>query len=329
MVEPILTNGKSGLSSPVAFLVFNRPSLTSQTFAKIREAQPRQLFVVADGPRDGHPTDGDRVAEVRRIVSQVDWPCEVETNLAETNMGCKARVSSGLTWVFSQVDRAIILEDDCLPHPDFFRFCDELLERYKDDDRVATITGNNFQDGHHRGDASYYFSKYVLIWGWATWKRVWDRYDGDISFWPEWRNTSSWGSVAGDPIERRSWERVFDSVPGVDTWDYPFVASTWFHGGLTAAPNVNLVSNLGFGPEALHTTDPDSPLAERPVEALGPVSHPERVEQDFVADRYTFDQVFGGKEARQRRTPWGFLFWLQGALRRRVKRYLRRDRAAR
>lgn len=146
--------GFSPLPTPIAYIAFNRPEHTRKTIQVVREQRPSQLFIIADGPRPGHPTDVDRCAEVRTIMDQVDWPCEVQHNYAEVNLGLKCRVSSGLDWVFSQVDRAIVLEDDCVPHPDFF-FCDGLLERYADDDRVSVIAGNNFQHGRRRGDGSY------------------------------------------------------------------------------------------------------------------------------------------------------------------------------
>lgn len=150
--------------APVAIIVFNRPDHTRQSFSVVREQQRSRLFVIADGPRPGHPTDEERCAEVRDIVADVDWPCAVQREYADSNLGLKQRVSSGLDWVFSEVDRAIVLEDDCVPHADFFMFCDALLDRYAEDERVAAVTGDNFQEGNKRGEASYYFSKYNHVW---------------------------------------------------------------------------------------------------------------------------------------------------------------------
>ena len=132
-------------------------------------------------------------------------------NYADTNMGCKRRVSSGLDWVFSQAERAIVIEDDCLPHPDFFAFCDEMLDLYADDPRVAAVTGDYFQEGVRRGDASYYFSRYVHVWGWATWRRAWDHFDVDMAFWRGWRGSEGWETALSDPVERRHWERSIRS----------------------------------------------------------------------------------------------------------------------
>lgn len=288
------------IRTPIVYIVFNRPQHTTQTFAAIRAQQPSQLFIIADGPRPNHPTDAERCKAVRAIVEQIDWPCEVHRNYADANFGLKRRVSSGLDWVFSLVERAIVLEDDCLPHPDFFRFCDELLERYADDERVAVITGNNFQDGQNRGDASYYFSKYNHCWGWATWRRAWQHYQGDLPFWPEWRSSETWHRLTPDSIERRYWNKIFEQIRAkkIDSWAYPWTASVWFKGGLTATPNVNLVSNIGFGAESTHTASADSPLADMATNSLGNITHPRSVLQDVVADHFVFDHVYGGRLER-------------------------------
>ena len=301
------------VTTPVAFIVFNRPEQTRDSFARIRDQKPRQLFVIADGPRDGHPTDRDRCDEVRDLVGGIDWPCDVRRNYADTNMGCKKRVGSGLEWVFSMVDRAIVLEDDCVAHPDFFSFCDALLDRYADDPRVAVVTGGNFQQGRRRGDASYYFSRYNHVWGWATWRRAWDRYDEKVSFWVDWQSSNDWLAAIPDRVERRYWEGIFDRVARgeIDTWDYQWTACTWYHGGLTATPNVNLVRNIGFGPEATHSRSLN-PALELHTSPLGPLVHPRDVQRDAGADRFVFDHLFGGASLRSRRRPLGFLRWLLG-----------------
>ena len=140
----------------IALIVFNRPRHTRESFASVRAQQPKKLFLIADGPRADRPDEAQKCQEVRDIVAQIDWPCEVFRNYADQNMGLKRRVSSGLNWVFDQVETAVILEDDCVPHPDFFTYCEDLLERYRDDERIWVITGNNFQRGKRRGDAVSY-----------------------------------------------------------------------------------------------------------------------------------------------------------------------------
>lgn len=286
-------------NTPVAYIVFNRPRQTALTLAAIREQRPSNLFIIADGPRPGHPTDTERCAEVRAIVDHVDWPCEVHRNYAETNLGLKRRVSTGLDWVFGQVDRAIVLEDDCLPHPDFFTFCDTLLDRYAQDERVWVVTGNNFQNGRRRGEASYYFSKYNHCWGWASWRRAWRHYQGDLPFWPDWKDSRDWCKKTADPVERRYWGGIFNRVRAgaIDSWAYPWTGSAWYHGGLTATPNVNLVTNIGFGSDGTHCYAPESQEG-LPVQPLGQITHPAKVVQDRRADRYVFDHTFGGLQQR-------------------------------
>jgi hypothetical protein len=309
-------------SAPIVYIVFNRPNHTTKTFAVLREQRPTQLFIIADGPRPGHPADAERCAEVRAIVEQIDWPCEVHRNYADSNMGLKRRVSSGLDWVFTQADRAIVLEDDCAAHPDFFRFCNELLEHYAEDSHVSVITGNNFQNGRQRGNASYYFSKFNHCWGWATWRRAWQHYQGDLSFWPEWRESDDWKQKTPDPVERRYWVKIFDQVHAgqINSWAYSWTASVWHRGGLTVTPNVNLVSNIGFGEESTHTASADSPLANIATVALGDVIHPLEVLQDKEADRLVFEYVFGG---RTMRFPWSLFNFprrIAGYLYRNIKR---------
>ena len=170
------------LQTPVAFLIFDRPHLTERVFAEIARQKPRELYVVCDGAKPADEISAANVDRTRKIVERVDWNCDVKSNFSDSNLGCKRRVSSGLKWVFEQVERAIILEDDCLPDPSFFGYCESLLERYADDSRVSAISGNNFQFGRSRTDASYYFSKYAHCWGWATWRHAWNLLDLDC--WP-------------------------------------------------------------------------------------------------------------------------------------------------
>jgi hypothetical protein len=283
------------LNAPIAFIIFNRPRHTAESFAAIRAQRPAKLLIIADGPRPGHPTDTERCRETREVVANIDWPCEVLRNYSDVNLGCKLRVSSGLDWVFEQVERAIILEDDCIPHEDFFSYCDTLLDRYVDDLRVWVVTGNNFQHGKKHGDAAYYFSKFNHCWGWATWRRAWQHYRVDIPFWPEWIGTADWRKKLPDPIERTVWSGLLDRVKRgeIDTWDYQWTACVWYYGGLTATPNVNLVTNIGFGPDATHTLSAGDEEG-LPVQALGALTHPQHVKQNLAADRHVFNHNFGG-----------------------------------
>ena len=173
------------MKTPVAFIIFNRPDTTKRVFEAIRQAKPPKLFVIADGSRSDRLGEAEKCAATRAIIDGVDWECEILTNYSDVNLGCKIRVSSGLDWVFSEVEEAIILEDDCLPHPSFFAFCEELLEKYRNDSRIMQICGSNVLKDQVNIDDSYYFSKYGPIWGWASWRRAWQEYDVDMKLWAE------------------------------------------------------------------------------------------------------------------------------------------------
>jgi len=283
------------LNTPVAFIIFNRPDATAQVFAEIAKAKPHQLLVVADGPRPDRPGEAEKCAAVRRIVEQVDWSCQILTHYSDTNLGCRKRVSSGLDWVFQTVDRAIILEDDCLPHPAFFRFCEELLDRYRDDERVMMISGDNFQFGRRRTSYSYYFSRYCHVWGWATWRRAWQYYDVDMKLWPSVRE-GHWlqDALGSRPLANR-WNKTFEVMHQkmVDTWDVQWVFTSWIQNGLTILPNANLISNIGFSHAATHTTNSNNPMANLPTEAIEfPLHHPPFVIRDSRADDFTEKRFF-------------------------------------
>ncbi|MCP4953673.1 MAG: glycosyltransferase family 2 protein [Proteobacteria bacterium] len=295
-----ITGTEYCLNTAILFLIFNRPDTTERVFEAIRNARPTRLYVAADGPRKDRNLGIEKVRQAREIATAVDWPCEVKTLFRKENLGCKKAVSEAITWFFENEEQGIILEDDCLPHPDFFNYCEVLLQYYVNDERVSVITGNNFQSGERRGDATYYFSKYNHCWGWATWRRAWKHYRGDLPFWPEWQVSDDWQKKLTDRVERKYWKKIFDSVRAgeIDSWAYPWTASIWFHGGLTATPNVNLVSNIGFGADSTHTASLNSPLAEMATEPLGELQHPTTVARDANADRYVFDDHFGGRWSR-------------------------------
>jgi hypothetical protein len=261
---------------PIIFIIFNRPDTTRQVFETIRAAKPKKLLVVADGSRANRPGEAEKCAATREIIDGVDWACEVQKNFSETNMGCRLRVSSGITWAFEQVDQAIILEDDCVPSSSFFRYCAELLDRYESDERVMMVSGDNHLFGHAAPSDSYYFSRYPHIWGWASWRRAWSKYDLNMSHWPEIRDRRLFDQYLPKPSERDRWESIFQSVydGDIDTWDYQWVYSIWANSGLCIAPARNLVRNIGFDTEATHTRG-DTVYSSLVAEELEwPLTHP-------------------------------------------------------
>jgi hypothetical protein len=285
------------LQTPVAFIIFNRPDTTERVFAEIARARPPKLLVVGDGPRANREGEAEKVAAARAIIKRVDWPCEVLTNYSEANLGCKVRVSSGLDWVFEQVPEAIILEDDCLPHPTFFRFCEEMLERYRDDQRIGMISGDNFQFGRTINDDSYYFSNINHIWGWASWRSRWQHdYDVRMESWPTVRDEGRVADWVSDKSERDSLTDIFERVyqGKIDTWDYQWGFASRLNGRISVMPNVNLISNIGFGVQATHTTG-ESEFANL---SLTPIEFPLKHPSMFFASR-TLDGMFNQRVARQ------------------------------
>ncbi len=286
------------LRSPVLFLVFNRPESTREVFGAIRSARPPRLYIAADGPRVGRSGEAQLCNAVRDIAASVDWPCEVKTLFRETNLGCKLGVADGISWFFSHEDEGIILEDDVLPVPTFFAFCDEMLERYRNDARVSMISGCNLISSHFTPKHSYFFSRYSHIWGWASWRRAWQHYDVAMATWPAWRDAGGLNELPGvSRLFKRHWRKLFDAVYDgkIDTWDYQWTFAIWRMGGLTVLPAVNQTYNLGFSADATHTTHgmPEYVLASRPGQLKFPLTEPDAVERNVPADRVINSKVFG------------------------------------
>jgi hypothetical protein len=269
---------------PVLLLIFNRPDLTALVFEKIRQVRPAQLFIAADGPRADHPEEAEICLQTRAVVDAIDWPCEVNTLYREQNLGCKKAVGEAITWFFEHVEEGVILEDDCLPHPTFFRFCAELLEHYREDDRIAMISGNTFYNSYSR-KTSYYFYWLIHIWGWATWRRAWRDYDDKLQRWPALRNTSWLDRMFGDVKVSKYWRDIFDQMHRgeIDTWDYAWMYSCWSESRLSILPTINLVSNIGFDQRGTHTRDPLNRQAGLPTHPMTfPLVHPDGLIQDDV-----------------------------------------------
>lgn len=263
--------------TPVAFFIFNRPENTERVFREIARVKPAILLIVGDGPRENHSEDKLKVKLTREIITRIDWPCDLKTNFSEINLGCKIRVSSGLDWVFKEVENAIILEDDCLPDPSFFRFAQELLERYRNDQRVGMIGGNSFNFGSQNGNASYFFSKFPNIWGWATWRDRWQNdYDVQIRDWPKNRELETFLRSFKSNREKRFWTKIFDEVyrGDIDTWDYQLVLASLMNQRLCILPTVNLISNIGAGIEATHTKTKSKEFYTSVSKMEFPLSHP-------------------------------------------------------
>jgi hypothetical protein len=276
----------SGLETPVVFIIFNRTEHARIVLDSIASVRPRQLFVIADGPRNGRPEDATRCAQTRALINRIDWACDLHTDFSAVNLGAGRRIASGLDSVFEQVDRAIVLEDDCVPHASFFRFCQELLDRYDADERIRTIGGSNFLMGKARNGWSYHFSNFHALHGWATWRRSWQKTDTSMRLWPEIRDNGWLIDICGGKRMANFWAIRFDLVHrgDLDTWDYPYILSCWMDHALAITPNVNLIHNTGFGAEATNTRF-TAAFCNRPTEAIEfPLIHPSFLVPDALSD---------------------------------------------
>lgn len=287
------------LKTAVLFLVFNRLDTTKQVFEAIRKAKPPRFYVASDGARKMREDEVEKVVAVREfILSNIDWECEVKTLLREENLGCKYAVSGAIDWFFANEEMGIILEDDCLPSQSFFWFCDELLEKYRDDMRIGMISGDNFQNGIKRGDADYYFSIYNHIWGWASWANRWKNYDASLS---GFKNVNFIDNVIKENNINKYWKNVFDQMKQqkIDTWDYQWTFTLWSQNQFTVLPNVNLISNVGFGADATHTTS-ESEFSKLISYELILKNHPLQVEINKDADKFTSKLMFMKKTIFER-----------------------------
>jgi hypothetical protein len=279
------------LEIPVLLIAFNRPDTTQLVFDAIREAEPSRLYIAADGPREEVAADRENCAAVQRIVKEIDWDCDVQTLFRDQNLGCKIGVSSAIDWFFKYENEGIILEDDCLPHQTFFRFCSELLQYYRDDSRVMQISGTNFFCKGANVNSSYYFSKYGSIWGWATWRRAWTHNDVTMNQWPEVRQSKAYQKFCDNRREDRFRCYIYDEVYDgkIDAWAYQWGFAKMLNSGLSIMPRVNLVSNIGFRPDATHISNSFQPAANmRRYAMVFPLRHPLHVCRDKDADDEQF-----------------------------------------
>ncbi len=279
--------------TPVALLIFNRPECTRIVFERVAAAKPKKLLVVADGPRSQE--EERKCLAARAITDQVTWDCEVLRNYSDVNLGCGRRVASGLDWVFEKCAEAIILEDDCVPDPCFFPYCDELLQRYRGEPKVMSVCGTGGDLFGIQSTNTYEFSRYSFVWGWGTWRRAWQTYDFRMARWRELRNSRWLEDLLQSEEAAAYWRYTFDrSAAGeIDTWDYMWLFNCWLQRGLAAVPSVNLVSNIGFGPEASHTKDMSGRFARMPVSQLPHgLKHPLQVTCDLERDAAIFKAVY-------------------------------------
>lgn len=283
------------MKTPVVLIIFNRPDHTETVLSHIAGVKPPTLLVIADGPRPNHPQDIQNCKAARAVIDRVDWKCEVVKNYSDVNLGSGVRPATGISWAFDQVETAIILEDDIVPHPTFFRYCEELLERFHDDQRVMVISGMKSQFGEQGtlyNAYSYGFRRALSCWGWATWRRAWRHYDYRIPLWPKLRESNWLLDITRNPTAVEYYKRKFDQAfhenDKITFWDYQWLFTCWTQNGHAIIPNVNLTRNIGVGDQSTHTKSlPASATAA--LEEMGfPLKHPPFVVRDFDADLHRY-----------------------------------------
>lgn len=290
--------GSNTSTIPVLMLVFNRPENTKRVLEAILKSKPKRLYVVADGPRPSNPADVEKCHAVRALFSEVLSDTEVIKIFREQNLGSKYSIIEGISKVFETEDKLIILEDDCLPESTFFRFCEEILHRYAENEQVMHINGSNYlrPSDRHPVPYSYYFSTFAHCWGWATWRRAWQKMDiemkeleTDIPGMREW-------TKGIDHYFINKYIQHFKKVKYQETriWDYQWTYSVWKNRGLCITPAINQIKNFGFDGDATHTiTDYRDFSKMMTTPLVFPIQHPAELKPDLQADNHTLARFYG------------------------------------
>lgn len=275
------------LETPVLFLVFNRPELTTIVFDMIRQQKPRKLYIAADGPRTYIEGEKKKCEITKAIVLEgIDWDCEVNTLFRGENLGCGKAVSQAITWFFNNEEEGIILEDDCIPNNSFFTFCDSMLQKYRDNENIMMVCGTSYQP-RPLDSSSYYFSRYVHVWGWATWRRAWKLYSFGLENFTDIECVKMLNKTFKAERERKMWLKNFnDILKGFDTWDYQWMYAIWANNGICVIPWRNMISNIGFGAGATHTVSENSNQAYMKQFELFNIIHPPEIILNYKADRF-------------------------------------------
>ena len=306
------------MNTPVLLIAWRRPCHLIKVIDAVRKVEPKNVFVAVDGPRigDNYSEERQLIIKTKEVIErEIDWDCKLMLNYQEKNLGCRLGVSSAISWFFSNVDEGIILEDDCVPSLDFFKFSVEMLNKYRDNYQIMHITGNNFNRGHNFNRDSYYFSDYNHAWGWATWKRAWEHYHYSLEYWLEIKNKRFLEKYLKSRIQLKFWTKYYEEIfvtKELDTWDYVWRLNIWFNNGLTISPNVNLVANIGFDDLATHTQNG----LPTPIEVLNfPLKHPQKIVRNRQTDLWTFQKQIAERYVIKHSLRFRII--------RRVKKYLK------
>lgn len=283
------------MKTAVLLIVFNRIDTAAQVLERILASGCTNLYLYSDGPRTEKSGEAEQLKNVQQaLLAQIPGQVKLTTRFSNKNQGPRIAVGEAISWFFEQEEEGIIFEHDCLPHPDFFPFCESLLAHYRNDERIMHISGDNFQFGKQRGEGSYYFSRLNHIWGFATWRRAWKHYDPTIKDWPEFKANKRLNDIYSHKRMQKIWEDIFDKTHSgeLQTWDYQWTFSMWRNNGLAILPQHNLVSNIGFDSKALNTTNPNHPLAAMETRQTGALVHPKFILPAIEADEFSILEVF-------------------------------------
>ena len=275
--------------TPVLIIIFNRPIFVKNLINILRQVKPSKIYVVADGPRNFILEDKDNCIKAREEINKIDWVCDIKRKYSDKNLGCGINPSEGISWALKDSEEVIILEDDCMPNIEFFRFCDNLLEKYKLNDQVMMVSGNNHTFNKYDFSHSYDFSHHTQTSGWATWRRAWSKYDISMSSWPEFRSFDWLESFTGSKKAAKFWLKIFDMCYNNElnsAWDYQWTYCCWVNNGINIIPKVNLVSNIGFSSQATHEKDPNHLISQVPTSTIEfPLIHPEEIIKKTFLDK--------------------------------------------
>lgn len=281
------------MNTPVLLIVFNRPDFAGKLIDALRKVKPRKIYVAADGAREHVEGEKELCEETRRVATNIDWDCEVKTLFRDSNVGCGLGPTYAMDWLFENEEQGIILEDDCIPDPTFFDYCEELLERYKDDTRIMHIGGYTLQGKTKALQETYYFSRYPEVWGWATWRRAWKLFDFSMSTYPEFKEAGRISDVHDNLRLQNNWIKALDFTlaekkPSI--WDYRWMYCIWSNFGLCITPTQCLVKNIGFDGRGTHTNGNDEVaqiFTSVQIEPISKVIHPKLIVPSRDADRKT------------------------------------------